>query len=194
MPELPAVASSPLAFSSAEGKYFQVPLNAVYFDDNGALKADRWPLYVTHKKIVDPLLDTLRDAGVLTAGPEPPHKPAFSATAKTPGATGVLITIVIANVNANAGNPPASTADVTVTETDTYTGLKPATLVATIGAAANGGTRPGLVFVNSVAAPVRPAAGAYPMAAAALGSPATADIPKDGAAGTAFTQTAIFIA
>jgi hypothetical protein len=187
MPELPAVASSPLAFSSTDGKYFLLPLNAIYFDDKGALKADRWPLYPTYKTIVDPLLDTLRTAGVLVPGPEPPHKPAFTATAKTPGATGVLITIDLAHVVANAGTPPASTADVTVAETDTYTALKPATLVQTIGSAANGGTRPGLVFVSSVAAPALPAAGVYPLAAAAPGGPATADIPKNGAAGTAFT-------
>jgi hypothetical protein len=186
MPELPAVASSPLAFS-ASGKYFLLPLNAVYFDAAGALKADRWPLYLTHKSIVDPLLESLRSAGVLAPGPEPPQKPAFTATAKTPGATGVTITIAIANVAPNAATPPSSTADVTVSETDTYTALQPATLVATIGAAANGGSRPGLVFVSSAGAPALPKAGTYAMAAAAPGGPATADIPQDSGGGTAFT-------
>jgi hypothetical protein len=187
MPELPAVASSPIAFSSLDGKYFLLPLNAVYFDSTGTLKADRWPLYATHQAIVDPLLASLRNAGVLLPGPEPPHKPAFTATAKTPGASGVLITIDIANVAANAGTPPSSTADVTLKETDTYAALTPATLVQTIGSAANGGTRPGLVFVSSAGAPALPAAGVYAMAAAAPGGPATADIPNNGAAGTAFT-------
>lgn len=188
MPELPAVASSPIAFSSAEGQYFLIPLNAVYFDANGTLKADRWPLYGSHSAIVDPLLTTLRSAGVLVPGPVPPQQPAFTATAKTVGGSAVLIAIDIANVVANAGSPPASTADVTVTETDTYLALAPDTLVETIGDAANGGTRPSIVFVSGGAAPELPAAGTYPMAAAAAGDPATADIPKhSGAAGAAFT-------
>src|ERR1041385_4687274 len=138
VPELPAVASSPIAFSSPDGSYFLLPLNDVYFDANGALKADRWPLYATYHGILDPFLATLQSEGVLRPGPEPPHKPAFTATAKTPGASGIRVTIDISNVIANAGNPPASTAKVIVTETDTYSGLKPDQLVDAIGNAANG--------------------------------------------------------
>lgn len=187
MPELPAIASSPVAFSSVDGKYFLIPLNAIYFDTSGTLKADRWPLYATYKTIVDPLLGQLQNAGVLLAGPEPPHKPAFTATAKTPGASGILVTIDISNVTANSGNPSASTADVKVTETDTYADLAVNKLVETIGKVPNGGTRPGLVFVSSGTPPDLPKAGTYAMAAANPGDPATVDIPKNAGAGTAFT-------
>ncbi len=187
MPELPAIAASPVPFSSSDGKYFLIPLNAIYFDANGALKADRWPLYATYKTIVDPLLAELLTEGVLLAGPEPPGKPAFSATAKTPGATGILVEIGVANVAPNQGNPPASTADVTVTEKDTYSGIASNKLVETVGNAANGGKRPGLVFVSSGNPPDLPQAGTYAMAAANPGDPATVDIPKNGGGGNAFT-------
>ena len=188
MAELPAISSSPIAFSSQDGKYFLIPLNAVYFDINGVLKADRWPLYATYQAAIDPLMTELRRSGVLVAGPEPAQRPAIKATAKTVGSTGLLLKIEIANVVANTGTPPASTADVKVTETDTYTALAVDKVIETIGNAANGGTRPGLVFVSS-APPVDdlPKAGVYPMAAAVAGQPATADIPKHAGAGNAFT-------
>jgi hypothetical protein len=190
MPELPVIASSPVAFSSADGKYFLIPLNAIYFDTNGVIKADRWPLYVTYKTIIDPVLTELVSDGAIVAGPEPPRKPAFTATAVTPGATGIGVTIDISTVVPNTATPPASTADFTVTETDTYTAIKPADLVDTIGKAANGGAHPGLVFVSSAGAPTLPKANVpgtpYAMAAAKANDPATVDIPDSGG-GTAFT-------
>jgi hypothetical protein len=186
MPELPALASAPVAFSSG-GKYYQVPLAHIYFDRNGMLKADRWPTFSEHSGLLEPLLAQLRGSGVLTSGPAAPSQPAFTATAKTAGASGVAITITVTNVTANAATPAASTADVTVTETDTYTGLRPATLVETIGGAPDDGRRPGLVFVSSAAAPSLPGAGTYPMTAAAAGDPAQAEIPRDGDTTAAFT-------
>jgi hypothetical protein len=199
MPDLPAVSSAPVAFGSLDGKYFQIPISAIYFDANGAAKADRWPLYnkvdsnnFPYKKIIDPLLAELVFQGALIAGPEPPHKPAFTATAKTPGATGILVKIDISNVVADPGNnPPASTADFTVTETDTYTAVTADKLVEAIGNAPNGGQRPGLVFVSSGGAPGLPkpnvADTPYKMTAANANDPATVDIPPDSGAGTAFT-------
>jgi hypothetical protein len=187
MPELPAVTSSPIAFSSVDGMYFLIPLNGVYFDPAGTLKADRWPLYATHQAIVDPLLAELQRTGVLVPGPETPRKPAFKATAKTPGSTGVAVAIEIANVTPNTATPPASTADVKVTETDTYTAIPVDKLVETIGTTANGGKRPGLVFISSAPPLFLPAAGTYAMAAAAPGGPATVDVPKHGGGGNAFS-------
>jgi hypothetical protein len=165
MPELPVVAAAPVPFSS-DGKFHLIPLSAIYFDSSGTVKADRWPLYTTYKAILDPLLQDLQSSGVLEPGPEPPHAPAFLATAKTPGASGIDVEITIANVAPNKANPPASTADVTVTETDTYTSVAADKLIETIGASANAGKRPGLVFVASAAPTFLPSAGTYPMAAA----------------------------
>lgn len=188
MSELPVVASSPVAFSSAELKYFLIPLSALYVDQSGVVKADRWPGYnALNSGIIAPLVAQLQSDGILVAGPAPQSKPAFSATAKTPGTTGVDVEITIANVAANAGNPPASTADVTVTETDTYSGVAVDKLVDTIGSSANGGKRPGLVFVSSALPTGLPAAGNYPMHAANPGDPATADIPLNAGGGNAFT-------
>jgi hypothetical protein len=187
MPELPVVAASPIPFSSSDGKYFLIPLSTIYLDASGIVKADRWPLYATYQAIIDPLILNLRSSGVLEPGPEPPHKPAFQATAKTPGTSGIDLEIKIANVVPNKANPPASVADVTISETDTYPGIANDKLLDIIGNAANGGTRPGLVFVSSAAPTLLPSAGNYAMAAANPGDPAKADVPKNGGAGTAFT-------
>jgi hypothetical protein len=183
MPELPVVAASPVAFSSSDGKYFLIPLSAVYVDQSGTVKADRWPLYATYKTIVDPLIAVLQSNGVLAPGPEPPRKPAFLATAKTPGASGVAVEIKIGNVVPNTGNPPASIADFTITETDTYTGIPVDKLLEIIGNAANGGKRPGLVFVSSAPPTLLPGPGSFAMA----GDPGKVDIPKNGGGGNAFS-------
>jgi hypothetical protein len=190
MSEIPVVASFPVAFSTKELKYFLIPLSALYVDRNGVVQADRWPVYVQHPEyggIINAVVAQLQSSGILAAGPAPQSKPAFSATAKTPGATGVDVEIAIANVAANAGNPPASTADVTVTETDTYTGVAADKLIDNVGSTANGGTRPGLVFVSSAPPAGFPAAGNYPMHPANPGDPATADIPLNAGGGNAFT-------
>jgi hypothetical protein len=75
--------------------------------------------------------------------------------AKDAGATGNTIRLVTTNVREVAGN---QVFDMTVTETDTYTGLTPATIKNVIGSSAGGGQSPGLVFVSSAGTPDLPAA------------------------------------
>jgi|GEM_PF-5295550 len=186
MPETPVVAQSVISFNDS-GKHLMIPLSALYFDANGALKADRWPLYATYQATVDPLLTRLLKDGTLRKGSTPAARPSFVATAVTPGATGVLIEIEISNVVPNSATPANSTADFKVTETDTYAGTEVGKLKDVVGTTANGGKRPGLVFVSSAGAPELPAAGTYSMAAAAPGDPAKADIPKHSGGGTAFS-------
>lgn len=186
MPESPAVADSPIMFSTGDGKHLMIPLTSLYFDATGALKADRWPLYTTHQALVDPLLARFRAAGFLRAGPQPPGKPSFRAVAVTTGAAGILAEIEISNVAPNSAAPANSAADFRVTETETYANIEPVNLIGTIGATPNGGNRPGLVFVPSAPPVGLPRAGTYAMTAAAPGDPANVDIPKHAGAGNAF--------
>ena len=163
-----------------------IPLSALYFDEAGGLKADRWPPYATYQALVDPLLARLRVAALLQPGPEPPIKPAFKAEAVTPGARGIRIEVEIANVAPNAGDPSASTADFTIKEADTYEGVALSDLAAVLGSG-GGGTRRGLVFLAGAAPNQGPKAGSYPMSAANPDDPARVDIPNEAEDATAFT-------
>ena len=181
MSETPVVAQSPISFN-VSGTHMMIPLSALYFNDQGKLKADRWPLYGANTTAVDALLDRLIKEGVLRAGTKPATKPAFTATAVTPG-TAVRIEMEITNSVPDIPTPPNSKADFKTTESETYTGVQPAKLKERIGAAAGGGKSPGLVFVSSGGAPELPKAGVYPM----VGDPALVDIPKNAGAGNAFS-------
>jgi len=186
----PAVGTGPVPFTSDDGRYFLIPLSAVSFDANGKATLDNWPLYNTYKAALDLFLPRLLSAGVIQKGPVPPAKPALKATAVTAGASGVAVEMNFANVTPNVGTPPSSTADVTVTETNTYTGIQLSKLVETIGNAANGGTRPGLVFVSGAAPTEMPQNGTYDLAIGAPGTAAKIDVTKTGGGGTAFTLQA----
>lgn len=185
----PAVGTGPIPFTNDDGSYFLIPLAAVSFNTDGKATLDKWPFYNANKAALDLFLSRLLAAGVVRKGPVPPAKPALKATAVTPAASGVVVEMTFANVTPDAASPPASTADVTVTETDTYAGTALAKLVETIGNAANGGTRPGLVFVAGPAPTEMPQNGDYDLAIGAPGSAATVDVTKTGG-GTAFTLQA----
>jgi len=167
-----------------------IPTSAMYFDNGGNLKADRWPLYTANKTAVDALLGRLRAAGALQPGDEPPAKPALQATAVTKGASGVVVELEFSNVTENAATPPSSTADVKVTETNTFTAIEVSKLVATLGSTASNGTKPGLVFVSSAGAPALPKDGTYTFAAPAAGQPVEANLDMEPGPGTAFTLKA----
>jgi hypothetical protein len=162
-----------------------IPLSALYFDDKGNLNAERWPRYNEFSDEVKALCARLVKQGTLRPGKAPPGKPAFLATAVTPGGSRVLIEIEISGVTPDDKTPENSTTDFTVTETDTYAGLGIAKLTETIGTAANGGNRPGLVYVSSAGAPALPQA--MTPAVKMYGDPATVDIPANSGGGTAFT-------
>src|SRR5260370_40214512 len=110
MSELPVIASSPVAFSTEKLDYFLIPLSALYVDQSGVVKADRWAHYLQYRGIIDPLVSQLQTDGILAAGPAPHNKTAFSGTAKNPGTNGVCVEITIHNDAAKTGEPPAETA------------------------------------------------------------------------------------
>jgi hypothetical protein len=185
----PAVADAPPSFMDDGGKHHMVPLSALSFDAHGALSAHDWPLYATYKAALDPFLRRLVDAGALVPGPAPTAKPALALVAVTPGSSGVNLSLTFANVVPNKAHPPNSTTGLTVTETDTHTAIAVADLVATIGAAAGEGSRPGLVFVSGGAPAGMPVVGVNPLHIANPGDPAKVTIPKNGG-GDAFTLQA----
>jgi hypothetical protein len=185
MPNKTVIAQSPVSFG-VDGRQMLLPLSTLYFDAGGALKAERWPSYAANKATLDPYLDALRARGVLTAGPATAPNPALKVEAKHGGTASIVV--IVANVAPNANTPADGTADVTVTETNTYELLTPGTLKSRVGTAAGGGSSPGLVFVSSAAEPLLPKVMAETaMAAVAAGGPATLEVPKRGAAGTAFS-------
>ena len=186
MAEKPVLGSGPISLLES-GKQYSIPLSALYFDSTGKLKADRWPSYPSIASEVDTFLARLLVSGALAVGPEPAAKPAFLVKAAGAGSTGNSVTLLIENVAPDTNNPPASKADITVTETDTYSNVKPADLAALIGTSAGGGSKPGLVFLSS-ANPELPKAKSYTFTAATPGTdPATAKIEKNSGTGDAFT-------
>ena len=185
MPDTPVVSQSPITLN-VDGKHMMIPLSALYFDNSGTLKADRWPPYAANQGAVDALLARLQKQGSLKPGRQPAAKPAFTAVAITPGA-GVLVEIEVSNVVPNKALPANSKADFKVKETDTYTAIEPGKLKDVIGIISGGGKRPGLVFVSSAGVPELPKNGSYAMAAANAGDPGLAKIPKNNGQPDAFT-------
>ncbi len=187
MEELPVLGPGPIGLSTAEGKQLLVPLGALYFDAEGLLKADRWPDYAANQELIDTHVARLAKAGLLRAGGAPAARPAMLVEAITAGGSGVVIEIEIADVVAAGANPPASVAEFTVRETDTYQDIELDELDEVLGETPGEGTRPGLVFVSGGAAAEMPKAGVYPMAAAAAGDAATVEIPNTAEDGIALT-------
>lgn len=185
----PATGEGPVAYTDVDGGLHLIPLSALRYDESGALKPEAWPLYAANKAGVDLLLARLQAEGALRKGEAPAAPPALTLTAVGAGSSRVAIDIAITKVVPDAVSPPASLADVTVTETDTYAGLNLAALVAQLGAAAGAGSAPGMAFVSGPAPSVLPEAGTYAFAPPAPGAPATAAIAKAGG-GVAFTLQA----
>lgn len=190
MPERPVATTNPLSFTTANGNHLMIPTSAMYFDGDGKLQADRWPLYTANKTAVDALLGRLRESGALQAGPEPAVKPALKATAVTKGASGVVLELEFSNVTEDDTTPASSTTDVKVTETNTYSAIEVGKLVETLGSTAGTGLRPGLVLVSSAGAATLPKDGVYTLAAPGAGQPVEADIDDEPGTGTAFTLRA----
>lgn len=182
----PAVADQPLLMLDLDsGAQLSLPVTALVFDDDGKLRVSGWEPYDTGKPAlrtaVDAWLKRLRESGALQRAPKAAPRPAMLAVALTPGAKGVSVALEITKVDAKtpAGD---SLVDATATETNRIEGLTPAKLAETIGTAAGGGTRPGLVFLSSPGTPDLPKAGSYPQGAPA----AKIAIRKHAGSGNAF--------
>jgi hypothetical protein len=106
-------------------------------------------------------------------------------TAASPGSTGNFIQITFTGFKPDV-DPAKTKFDVTVIETDTYTGLKPSTIQGILGVSAGAGTLPGLVFVPVIDTTLMPTAGDYPMVAGTQ-----VQVPKNGGGiGNAFSLQA----
>jgi hypothetical protein len=189
---MPAVlANGPVGFTDT-GQQKVIPLPDLYFDiTSGAIKADKWPPYKTSsnqafKDSIDAWLQHLVLNGDLVKDRAESPPAAMLITAKDAGASGNSIIIVVSNVRDDTATPPNKIFDMSLTETDTYTGLTPTTITDVLGTTAGGGKKPGLVFVSSAAAPVLPAPGANPL----VGDPATVTIDKADTTPGAFDVTA----
>jgi hypothetical protein len=114
----PAVSEAPISFTDTEGRFFVIPLSALSFASAGALKPDKWPLYLQYK--AQPFLQRRLAASVIQKGPVPATKSALMARNVTAGTSGVVIAMTFANVAPNAASPPSSTANVIVKETNLH--------------------------------------------------------------------------
>jgi hypothetical protein len=141
MAGIPVVGTGPIALTK-DGAHLTIPLDALRFED-GAIKADKWPLYSGAKDIVDPLLKYLVSQEVLTSATVT-VAPAFTLEAAQPGTSGNNITVKIDTVT--TGNPKSNTeikAEATITKT--WSGLTPDTVATRIGNSPGAG----LVYVKS---------------------------------------------
>jgi hypothetical protein len=181
-----ALANDPVELTDLTGKQVSLPLTAIFFDGN-AVKAEG-DLYTANKTILDPWLAYLAAIGWLFPDAQSPVKTAMVITAKDPGSNGNFIQVTFSSFDETDPNDPKF--DVAVTETNTYTGLTPATVQTVLGASAGTGTEPGLVFVPGAAPTDLPKAGSYPLTVTSPNTFAAADIPKDSGAGNAFTVRA----
>lgn len=184
------VANGPISFSDAQGRAFTIPLALLYFDATGAIQADKWPLYGDHQALIDDWLPYLQDQGVIREGEASAPVEAMIVKAKTSGAAGNTILLSIENLHPDPADNTIMLFDATVTETNAYAGLAPDTVKTVVGAAAGGGSRPGLVFVSSAGDPELPKAGDYPLAGGGAGVASTVDIPNQAETATAFSVSA----
>jgi hypothetical protein len=184
------VANGPISFSDAQGRAFSIPLSLLYFDANGAIQADTWPLYGDHQALLDDWLPYLQEQGLIREGEAPAPVNAMVVKAKTPGAAGNTILLNIDNVHPDPADNTVTLFDATVIETNTYIGLAPDTVKLVLGTAPGGGSKPGLVFVSSAGDPELPKVGDYPLASGGAGVSSTVDIPNVDESATALSVTA----
>ncbi|HEV2956310.1 MAG TPA: hypothetical protein VGY55_11565 [Pirellulales bacterium] len=173
MSEAAVIGREPVSLLTSTGQQVSIPLTALYFDSNGKLHADRWPLYSKFSADVDPWLAYLVKTGELTPAASPPPVAAMTITAADAGPAGNNIEVNFKNIVPDSANPPdpgKGTFDVDVVETDTYTGLSydstkstdPNFISNVLGIAdqdgkvTKAGTRPGLVLVLAGDTPAQP--------------------------------------
>lgn len=188
MARTPVLSNRPIEFTNTvSGKQVQLPLGAIFFDGT-TVKAEG-DVYNANKAAADAWLSYLTQVGLLTPDNDPPIKPAMKVTAKDGGSNGNLIQVAVANVVPDLGTPANTKFDMTVTETDTYAGLKPGTIQLVLGdGGTKAGTQPGLVVLPGGVPTDLPAV--TPETALAGGPPAALAIAKKTGAGNAFTLQA----
>jgi hypothetical protein len=126
---------------------------------------------------------------VIQTDEAPPPKPALVITARDAGGAGNNIRVVLSNVVPDTGTPGNTKVDLTVSETDTYNGLTPATVGDVLGVDTTPGARPGLVHVKGAGPYQLPKAKDYTLAGG-NGAKASRDLDKNTGSGAAFTVEA----
>jgi len=170
MPNLIVLGSGPVDFTTASGIQLSIPLSALYFDSTGTIQTDKWPewgspvLTAKDKSGITNWLAYLVQQSLLVPGTAPLPPPAILIQAAEAGSSGNNIIVEIDTVT--PGTPVGTTtANVTVTETDTYPGITIETVANVIGRTAGGGSQPGLVFLASPGDPTAvPTAGTFALA------------------------------
>lgn len=150
------LANGPVGFTNAQGQQVSIPLTDLYFDDKGAIQADKWVPFNTSpdQASIASWLKHLVKSGDLVKDPTPPLPPpppppptaAMLIAARDKGVEGNSIQIVVSGIRPDPADSTKTIFDVKVTETDTYTGLTAATIQQKLGNAAGAG----LVFVSSL--------------------------------------------
>src|SRR5271170_2979891 len=103
MSTIPALSGSPITFVDvATGKQYQIPLSLLSYNSSGQLSAafPTGTLLANFKPLINDLLATLNNEGLITEGPLPAPAAALTITSRTAGSEGNGITVTFANPNA----------------------------------------------------------------------------------------------
>lgn len=198
MANTPATGNGPFEFTSASGSQVSIPLTAFSFDVNNNLVVDPSWKTITQIPPASSFLAYAVKEGLISPAPLGSPFPAMIFKASNPGSGGNNISITVA-ISSVASSPPLNDPTQTpfslsVTETDTYSGLTAATVESVLGSRDLSGTTvvagssPGLVEVlhGSVDASGSPLAKSGNL----TGSPATLDVDGTGSPSLVFTLIA----
>jgi hypothetical protein len=149
------VGSGPVELTLSTGQFVSIPLSALYFDTDGTLKADNWPPLKNYpggdQEVIKSWLAHLVTNNLVTKLVAAPPKPAMVVKATDPGSAGNSVQVQT-KVTKVDPDPTKTTFDITITETDTYTGLSAATIKNVLGTE----KAPGSGLVHVVDASVKP--------------------------------------
>jgi hypothetical protein len=154
-----AIGSSPFEFTDGNGKQVSIPLAALTFTA-GVLDVDvDWPPLkrgeyggsqqdsLTTQQAITNFLAELTKNRIFTEPPPVAPQPALLVTAADPGIAGNNITVAI--TKDPDLDPAKAKFDITVVETEVYTGLSAGTIEAVLGTETTPGSKPGLAHVLS---------------------------------------------
>jgi hypothetical protein len=192
MANTPATGNGPFEFTSVSGKQISIPLSPFSFDANNNLVVDPAWNTVTQVQPASGFLAYAVKRGIIAPAAMPSPFPAMLIRAADPGTGGNNISIKV-DISTSTASPPIDDPtqlpfDLTVTETDFYTGLTAATIESVLGSSVVTGSSPGLVQVlnGSVDALGDPIATSSPL----TGSPAQLDVDGTGSPALVFTLVA----
>jgi hypothetical protein len=188
------IGNGPIGFTDKDGNQKFIPLSSLYFEGS-EIKVVSSQLYTKNKLTVDAVLKNLIDGGFLTAGANPPPKPALVLKAAIPGAAGNSITVTFSNIVVNLNTPGNSTFDATITAKETYSGLSfdsnsSSFIKKVLGTETIIASSPGLVRAKDSDAPTQPTdKQSYTLAGGGVGK-SHVDITGTSPGPTAFTVEA----